>query len=74
MNLKKNKMIFDIVIIGAGPVGIAFACSFAKTNMKIAIIEKQSKKIPANCRIINVLWIIPSTLKEQHNYDKQQND
>jgi 2-polyprenyl-6-methoxyphenol hydroxylase-like FAD-dependent oxidoreductase len=32
MNLKKSKMIFDIAIIGAGPVGIAFACSFAKTN------------------------------------------
>ncbi len=44
MSSKKNKMIFDIAIIGAGPVGIAFACSFAKTNMKIAIIEKQAKK------------------------------
>ncbi len=51
MNSKKNKMIFDIAIIGAGPVGIAFACSFAKTNMKIAIIEKQPKKILAKPRI-----------------------
>ena len=51
MNSKKNKMIFDIAIIGAGPVGIAFACSFAKTNMKIAIIEKQPKKILANPKI-----------------------
>ena len=48
---KKNKMIFDIAIIGAGPVGIAFACSFAKTNLKIAIIEKQPKKILANPKI-----------------------
>lgn len=37
-------MIFDIAIIGAGPVGIAFACSFANTKIKIAIIDKQSKK------------------------------
>ena len=51
MNSKKNKMIFDIAIIGAGPVGIAFACSFAKTNMKIAIIEKQPKKILENPKI-----------------------
>ena len=51
MNSKKNKMIFDIAIIGAGPVGIAFACSFTKTNMKIAIIEKQPKKIIANPKI-----------------------
>ena len=51
MNSKKNKMIFDIAIIGAGPVGIAFACSFAKTNMKIAIIEKLPKQILAKPRI-----------------------
>ncbi len=51
MNSKKNKMIFDIAIIGAGPVGIAFACSFAKTNMKIVIIEKLPKKILAKPRI-----------------------
>ena len=44
-------MIFDIAIIGAGPVGIAFACSFAKTNLKIAIIEKQPKKILENPKI-----------------------
>ena len=44
-------MIFDIAIIGAGPLGIALACSFAKTNMKIAIIEKQPKKIIANPKI-----------------------
>lgn len=40
----KKQMIFDIAIIGAGPVGIAFACSFANTKIKIAIIDKQSKK------------------------------
>ena len=51
MSSKKNKMIFDIAIIGAGPVGIAFACSFAKTNMKIVIIEKLPKKILAKPRI-----------------------
>jgi len=51
MNSKKDKKIFDIAIIGAGPVGIAFACSFAKTNVKIAIIEKQPKKILANPKI-----------------------
>jgi ubiquinone biosynthesis UbiH/UbiF/VisC/COQ6 family hydroxylase len=51
MNLKKNKNTFDIAIIGAGPVGIAFACSFAKTSMKIAIIEKQPKKNLANPKI-----------------------
>jgi ubiquinone biosynthesis UbiH/UbiF/VisC/COQ6 family hydroxylase len=37
-------MIFDIAVIGAGPVGVAFACGFADTNIKIIIIEKQVKK------------------------------
>ena len=36
-------MNFDIIIIGAGPVGLGFACSLAKTNLKIAVVEKLSK-------------------------------
>ena len=44
-------MIFDITIVGAGPVGIAFACGFADTNIKIIIIEKQTKKILENPEI-----------------------
>ena len=35
---------YDIVIVGGGPIGIAFACGFADTNMKIAIIDKLPKK------------------------------
>ena len=37
-------MKFDITIIGAGPSGLSLACSLAKTELKIAIIEKNSKK------------------------------
>ena len=48
MNFKKNKMFFDIAIIGAGPIGIAFACSLANSKMKIAIIEKHPKKMLAD--------------------------
>ena len=48
MNFKKNKMFFDIAIIGAGPIGIAFACSLANSKMKIAIIEKHPKKLLAD--------------------------
>ena len=45
MASKKNKMLFDIAIIGAGPVGIAFACSFANSNLKVVILEKQTRKM-----------------------------
>ena len=51
MTSKKNQTIFDIAIIGAGPVGIAFACGFAKSNMKIVLIEKQTKEKIENPRI-----------------------
>ena len=37
-------MIFDIAIIGSGPIGTAFACGFANSKIKVAIIEQQPKK------------------------------
>ena len=45
MTTKKKELIFDIAVIGAGPVGIAFACSIAETNLRVAVMEKQTKKI-----------------------------
>ena len=43
--------LFDIAVIGAGPVGIAFACGFANSNMNIVIVEKQIKKKLENPKI-----------------------
>ena len=34
----EDNVIFDIVVIGAGPTGIAFACGFAGTNIKIELL------------------------------------
>ena len=34
-------MIYDIIIIGAGPAGLSFARSLANTGLRIALIEKQ---------------------------------
>jgi len=36
-------MKFDLVIIGGGPSGLSLACALAKTKLKIAIIEKNSR-------------------------------
>ncbi len=36
-------MNYDIIIVGAGPAGLSFARSLANTELRIAIIEKQSK-------------------------------
>lgn len=37
-------MTYDIIIIGAGPAGLSFARSLADTELRIALIEKQSRK------------------------------
>tara|TARA_B100000029_G_scaffold271208_1_gene266343 strand:+ start:6137 stop:7330 length:1194 start_codon:yes stop_codon:yes gene_type:complete len=47
-NTKKNDAKFDIAIIGAGPTGIAFACGLSNTNLKVVIIDKQTKESISN--------------------------
>ncbi len=37
-------MTYDIIIVGAGPAGLSFARSLAKTGLRIALIEKQSRE------------------------------
>ena len=51
--IHKNKKIirFDIAVVGAGPTGIAFACGFAGTNIKVAIIDKLPRKVIAKPKI-----------------------
>ena len=48
---RENNTIFDIVIVGAGPAGIAFACGFVDTNIKIAIVDKLTKNHISNPKI-----------------------
>ena len=47
---KKNTK-FDIAVVGAGPAGVAFACGFAGTNIKVAIIDKLPREVIANPKI-----------------------
>lgn len=35
---------YDVVIIGAGPVGLCFAASLARLGLQVALIEKQSEQ------------------------------
>jgi ubiquinone biosynthesis UbiH/UbiF/VisC/COQ6 family hydroxylase len=50
-NYSLNKKKYDIVIIGAGPAGIAFALGFANTKLKIAIIDKVTKSVVSKPKI-----------------------
>lgn len=36
---------YDVLIVGAGPVGLCFAASLAGIGLKIAVVEKQSRAI-----------------------------
>ena len=40
----EHPMPHDIIIVGAGPAGLSFARSLANTELRIALIEKQSKE------------------------------
>ena len=40
MNQKTTEKDFDIIIIGAGPIGLSFACSLANQNLKTLIVER----------------------------------
>ena len=40
MNQKNTEKVFDVVIIGAGPAGLSFACSLAGQNLDILVVEK----------------------------------
>ena len=48
---KENNTIFDIVVVGAGPIGIAFACGLAGTNIRVAIVDKLPREVIANPKI-----------------------
>ena len=48
---RENNIIFDIVVVGGGPTGIAFACGFAETNVRVAIVDKLPREVIANPKI-----------------------
>lgn len=40
-------MDFDIVVVGAGPAGLCFACALADTKLRIALVETQPEALLA---------------------------
>ena len=51
MSSKNKNKKFDIVVVGGGPIGIAFACGFADTKLKIAIVDKLTKQSMSNPKV-----------------------
>lgn len=48
MSGRECAVMYDIAIIGAGPVGLAFALSLAGSGLRIAIVEKQTEETLAD--------------------------
>ena len=36
---------YDVVVVGAGPAGLSFACSMANTDLKVLVVERSSLKV-----------------------------
>ncbi|MER8836726.1 5-demethoxyubiquinol-8 5-hydroxylase UbiM [Mesorhizobium sp. M0909] len=39
---------FDVIVVGAGPVGLSFAASLAQSRLNVAVVERQSLETLAN--------------------------
>ena len=39
MNTKNN---YDVIIVGAGPAGLSFACSLIDLNLKVLLVERST--------------------------------
>ena len=39
MSKEKN---YDVIIVGAGPAGLSFACSLINLDLKVAVVEKSA--------------------------------
>ena len=37
-----NKNNYDVIIIGAGPAGLSFACSLIELNLKVMLVERST--------------------------------
>ena len=47
LNTEKN---YDVIIVGAGPAGLSFACSLIDLNLNVLVVEKSTQKSISNPR------------------------
>ncbi|ADV14598.1 Ubiquinone biosynthesis hydroxylase, UbiH/UbiF/VisC/COQ6 family [Mesorhizobium australicum WSM2073] len=48
MLMAESDYSFDIIVVGAGPVGLSFAASLAQSKLKVALVEAQALERLAN--------------------------
>ena len=58
---------YDVIIIGAGPAGLSFACSLIELNLKVMLVERStlssiSNFLMSEINILKVSRVITSLL------------
>ena len=44
MNQLNTEKEYDVIIVGAGPAGLSFACSLIGLNLKVLVVDKSNKE------------------------------
>jgi 2-polyprenyl-6-methoxyphenol hydroxylase-like FAD-dependent oxidoreductase len=63
MESTRNQAIYDVIIAGAGPVGLFLACELARANCSVLVLEKAThphtplKQLPFGLRGLNALSV-----------------
>jgi ubiquinone biosynthesis UbiH/UbiF/VisC/COQ6 family hydroxylase len=48
MNQLNTEKKYDVIIVGAGPAGLSFACSLIDLNLKVLVVDKSNKESISN--------------------------
>ena len=48
MNQLNTEKEYDVIIVGAGPAGLSFACSLIDLNLKVLVVDKSNKESISN--------------------------
>ena len=48
MNQLNTEIYYDVIIVGAGPAGLSFACSLIDLNLNVLVVEKSTQESIAN--------------------------
>ena len=51
MNQLKTEKEYDVIIVGAGPAGLSFACSLIDLNLKVLVVDKSNKESISNPKL-----------------------
>lgn len=65
-----NKLDYDVVIVGAGIVGLAFACSLIEKDLRLAIVDKRSDAWETNLDAQSALRVSVITQGSQQILEK----